>query len=171
PLQEFTYDSRANSLRPTSAPVVSGQTAGSSPMGFELATYDAAGNLWAAQSRPGSLAGGALVAYLSGKGRARLSSGEGAARPEWATAQWWQPCRPGGVVTRADGLGVPRSLDTDPRSGAVILTTMTGIVLPVVPDGASSTDFTAGRIVDLGLDWLVDRNRFAVLPRKGALDA
>jgi hypothetical protein len=171
PLQEFAYDARTNALRAVSAPVISGPLAGSSTVGFELVAYDATGNLWAAQSRAESLLGGPLVAYLAGKGRSRLSKGDCAAQSEWPTRQWSQACQPDVTIPEADGLGVPRSLDPDPESETVALTTMSGRILPVIHDRSASPRYRAGRAVDLGLDSLVDRNRFPVLPRKGALDA
>jgi hypothetical protein len=152
-LQELRYSARRRRIEPLSAPLVSGDQGTSGPLGFETAVYDRRGDLWAAQSRPGTLEGGDLLLYRRG-----------------AVSGCAAPCAPSARFPEAAPLGIVRSLTADPRSGAVVAVTMAGRLLELTPRAGAPRGFAARPPLDLGLDLLVDRSRRWIGPRKGALD-
>ncbi|MBO9531612.1 MAG: hypothetical protein J7513_01405 [Solirubrobacteraceae bacterium] len=168
-MQEFAYDAKSGTLTPLSAPILTGdRAADGTPLGFETATYDARGDLWAGQSQVGTLQAGALAVYrrtsrgtvLAGRSGCSVSSA-------WRGQAWGRTCAPDVRIGEAAGLGIARSLDPLP-GGTVVLSTMSGRVLAVrrTADGG----LAAGRSVDLGLDLLADRSTVRIGPRKAAYD-
>lgn len=173
-IQEFRYDAAAGTLTPTSAPVLSGDrsAAGSgAALGFETAAYGADGALFVGQSQVGTLQAGALAIYHRAAGsRGVLGDRAGcSASSAWRGQAWGRACAPDERITAAANLGIARSLDLDPATGTVLLTTMSGSVLPVRT--AADGTHAAGRPIDLGLDRLADRSVLRIGPRKAALDA
>ncbi len=168
-MQEFAFDADDGTIVPLSAPVLSGdRAADGTPLGFETATYDARGDLWAGQSQVGTLQAGALALYRRG-GRGATLSAQAACRVSraWRGQAWGRACAPDARVGAAASLGIARSLDALP-GGTVLLTTMAGRVLAVRRDAADMP--VAGVPADLGLDQLADRTRLRIGPRKAAYD-
>ncbi|MBJ7470072.1 MAG: hypothetical protein JHD16_02175 [Solirubrobacteraceae bacterium] len=170
-MQEFRYDDRARTIRPVSVPVLSGDVAANgSPVGFETAQYARDGSLWAAQARTGTLHGAPVAVYRAAGGRAVLGGRPGCSAPQgWHGERWATACAPDARVAAAAPLGVGRSLVEDHATGAMLLTTMSGVVLPMLPPG-DATSPRALPPIDLGLDGLVDRRVARIGPRKTAID-
>jgi hypothetical protein len=165
-LQEFSF--RAGQVTPVSAPILSGDNSGASAVGFETVHYDYEGNLWAAQARNGTLTGGSLALYRKINGARRTTTACGT-RPDWSQTQWSLRCPPDQEFARAASLGVARSLTEDPNTHAILLATLSGDVLAIVSTGEAGS-YAVKPVIDLGLDQLVDRSRYWVGPRKGAVD-
>lgn len=169
-LQEFRFDAASASVVATSAPIRTGDAWGGQPLGVEIARYTADGTLWVGQSVIGTLQAGPLAIYRRGAGaRGVLGDRPGCAAGSSAAASWGAACAPDDRVGEAAALGIARSLDEVPQSGLVVLTTMSGFVLPIrrpAPEVAP----IAGRPIDLGLDQLVDRTQLRIGPRKAAFD-
>lgn len=169
-LQEFSFDATASTLRATSAPVRTGDRWGDQTLGIELARYSADGTLWVGQSLIGTLQAGPLAVYRRGAGaRGVLGDHAGCAPGSSAGADWGRACPPDARVAEAAPLGIARSLDEDVARGRMLLTTMSGFVLPIASPGAAQEP-VAGRPLNLGLDQLVDRTMQRIGPRKAALD-
>ncbi|MEH3053187.1 MAG: hypothetical protein PGN13_04140 [Patulibacter minatonensis] len=171
-IQEFRYDAVAGTITPTSAPVLSGDASGTgATLGFETARYSADGSLWVGQSVPSTLQAGPVVVYRRGAAaRGVLGTRPACAVPDgWSGGEWGRTCPPDERIAAAAELGVARSLDEDPRTRTMYLTTMGGAVLPI--RSASDGSHVAGQPIDLGLDRLVDRSVLRIGPRKAALDA
>ncbi|MDQ8047360.1 MAG: hypothetical protein REI11_22325, partial [Patulibacter sp.] len=175
-IQEFRFDASARRIVPTSAPVLSGDRDRSSgqALGFETAQYGSDGSLWVAQSRTGTLQAGPLAIYHRVAGSASVLGDRPAcaASPSWRGQAWGRACAPDERIDAATPLGIGRSLNEDAGTGAMVLTTMSGYVLPVAPAGSAgaTTAHVAATPVNLGLDQLADRSTVAIGPRKAAED-
>ncbi|MDO9353973.1 MAG: hypothetical protein Q7T55_09770, partial [Solirubrobacteraceae bacterium] len=172
-IQEFRYDARRGTIVPTSLPVLSGDTSGDgTPFGFETAAYDERGNLWVAQSQVGTLQAGPLAIYARGSGATSVLTRRAgcAVDAAWSGRGWGTACPPDERIAEAAPLGIGRSLLEDRGTGAMVLATMSGYLLPVAPVDAAATSHVALAPIDLGLDRLADRTVRAIGPRKGVID-
>lgn len=160
--QEFGYDAAASLIRPVSAPFTTGATLDGTPVGVETASYDHDGNLWIAEARSNTLAGGRLVRYGRDDGRLRLSGTCGVG-PDGITARWGTACEPDAATDVTTHHGLVRSLTEDRLRRRMIAVTTDGTVAVVSP-GASRA------VLRLPLDRLVDRDRYWIGPRKGSID-
>lgn len=167
--QEFRYDAAARTITPTSLPLLTGDQLAGQPLGFETALYASDGSLWLGQSLVGTLQAGPVAVYRRAPGAASpLALRPGCAAPAgWSGGSWGRACAPDQRVGEAAPLGIARSLDEDPATGTILLTTMSGFVLPM---RALSDGVRAGRPIDLGLDRLADRSALRIGPRKAAFD-
>jgi hypothetical protein len=170
-MQEFGFDPTTAAITPLSAPILSGDLApNGDPLGFETAQYDSSGDLWAAQSDNGTLTGGPITIYR------RQPDGSTLARPgcevaaDWGGSGWGTTCRPNAEVSQSASLGIVRSMNLDPGTGAMLIATMSGYLLPVktADDDQTLTPLPA---IDLGLNELADRTTTALDLRKGSIDS
>jgi hypothetical protein len=169
-MQELEFKSRTRTIRPVSAPILSGETApGGAPLGFETAQYDSNGNLWAAQSQNGTLTGGPIAIYR------RRSNGNTIARPgcsvsaTWSGDGWGTTCPPDQQVRQTSSLGIVRSLNLDPTTHAMLIATASGYLLPVLTRDRDRT-LRPQAPVDLGLNDLADRSQVSLDLRKGSIN-
>jgi hypothetical protein len=169
-LQVFQFDSASGAITPLSNPVLPGQTVGGRQAYFETAHFDRQGDLWAAESVVGSISGGNVIEYSHGSVVGRLTSGACAASPGWATSGWGTTCTPDVTLSAAAGAGFVRSVTEDPVTGTIFFATSSGYLVPVVPPAGPSQSWTTGRLVDLGLNSLVDRNQRQIGFRPGMID-
>jgi hypothetical protein len=161
-LQEFRVRSNA-SISPVSSAVLP-RTGGD--IGFETAAYDGLGNLWVAETRQHTLAGGPIGVYRGTAGHRRLNAPACAATSGWV-ARWGTACAPDVEMSATDGRGIVRSLVEDPVTHSLLVATMSGYLVVIKPSGPG---WTARPPVNLGLDQLVDRTHRWIGPRKGVVD-
>jgi hypothetical protein len=170
-MQEFSFDPATAAIIPLSAPILSGDsTPDGDPLGFETAEYDSSGDLWAAQSDNGTLTGGPIAIYR------RQPDGSTLARPGcevtagWGGSGWGTTCAPDTEIAQSASLGIVRSLNLDPGTGAMLIATTSGYLLPVkTADGDQM--LTPLPAIDLGLNELADRTTTALDLRKGSIDS
>ncbi len=160
--QEFRYIASTATIEPATAPFVTGGTVAGGPAGVETASYDHDGNLWIAEARSRSLAGGRLVRYDRDGGRIALASACGA-QPGAVFGRWGAVCRPDLTVDAGLDHSLVRSLTEDVARHRIVAVTIDGAVIVAGDDGG-------GIALQLPLGELVDRSQVAIGPRKGAVD-
>ncbi|MBO0730876.1 MAG: hypothetical protein J2P57_16595 [Acidimicrobiaceae bacterium] len=176
-MQEFTYDAATATITPLSAPVLTGDTApDGTALGFETAQYDRHGDLWAAQSQTGTLTGGPIAIYRPTPAGATLARAGCTVAPTWNGTPWASRCPPDTHITQTTTLGIVRSINQDPTTGAMLIATMSGDLLPI-QTANNETTLTPEPPIDLALNALTDRtnaltDRTTTLTgiRKGAID-
>ena len=171
PIQEFAYERSSKRIIPVSRPVLTGQrNAAGERYRFETMRYDAAGNLWATQAVPGSLAGGPMVVYANVDGKRRLQTACPAG-PGWDGEGWGSACPPDRTAPGTADYGQTRSLVQDPASGMMLAATFGGYLMRVQPSGGGADlRLTTLPPVSLGLGKLVDRRTHHVGVRTGVVD-
>ena len=169
-MQEFTYHAATATITPLSAPVLTGDTArDGTALGFETARYDNHGDLWAAQSQTGTLTGGPIAVYHRTPTGVTLARAGCTVPPTWNGTQWASRCPPDTRITQTTTLGIVRSINQDPATGAMLLATMSGYLLPI-QTASNGTTLTPERPVDLALNTLTDRTSTLTGIRKGSID-
>ncbi len=159
PVQEFSYDARRATIRPMTGAV----QASADGSRMETAKYGKDGTLYVARTKPDGLTADRIAVYRKG----RLAS-VAPATSTWSTVGWNGYVPPDQLIRGSDTTGLVRSLALDPHTGALIVTGLNGVLLAVrgaVGRAAVTASF------DIGLNQLVDRNRYNVGIRKGAVDA
>jgi hypothetical protein len=158
--QEFRFDNDGT-ISPVSFPFTTGGTTDGARLGIETASYDHDGNLWIAEARSNTFLGGRLVRYSASAGRSALASV--CAMVEGNTVgKWGAPCPPDFASDVTVNSGLVRSFSEDVVRHRMIAVTLAGTVAVVSGEGGAIA-------VELPLGQLVDRNRFAIGPRKGAV--
>jgi hypothetical protein len=165
-MQLFQFDSASGAITPLSAPFLPGQTVGGETAHFETAHFDQQGNLWAAESLTNSDPGGNIVEYSAASVDGRLTSGSCAAGAS-AVADWSEPCVPDLTLPTSPWFGDVRSITEDTGTGALYFASVSGVLLPVLPDGSS---WVTGTAFDYGLNSLLNRNSAVAWPRQGTID-
>jgi hypothetical protein len=157
-IQEFRYEAGTGDIAPVSAPTIPGDQAGGDGAfyGFSTASYDRAGNLWAA--RHNWLAGGKLAIYRAGGGDRTLGGPDCPYDPATPMSRyltiagdrraWGSPCRPDYDLLQPQDLLAMVALAPDPASGDMVGLTLFGMLLPVRVTGQASLSFQVGNLVD-----------------------
>jgi hypothetical protein len=159
PVQEFSYDAGTGTITPTSAPVQC-STDGSR---VETTKFGLDGTLYVARTKPDGLTADRMAVYAKGALASAAPAGTG-----WATSRWGAVVTPAQFVNGTQNTGLQRSLALDPVSKAILVAGVSG-VLVAVQGGPGQARVTAS--VDMGLDFLADRNTHMIGIRKGAVDA
>ena len=167
PLQEFRFD--GSTIRPVSAPILTGDRNGDTVVRFETARYDHAGNLWAAQNEVGTLTGGDLAVYVKRGGTRSLERSCAAGADPGAS--WGTTCEPDVRIAATSMAGSIRSFSEDPLTGTMLLGTLSGeLVIVHARDQDGGIAFDSPKPVELGLGQLLDRTRYLVGVRKASVD-
>jgi hypothetical protein len=157
--QEFRFAN--NAVVPVSFPFTTGGTVDGVRLGVETASYDHDGNLWIAEARSNTFQGGRIVRYSPPIGRAAIGSLCSATNGN-AVANWGAACAPDFASEVTVNSGLVRSFSEDVVRHRMVAVTLAGTVAVVSGDGGEIA-------LELPLGQLVDRNRFAIGPRKGAV--
>ena len=159
PLQEFSYDARRATIRPTSTAV----QASADGSRMESAKYAPDGTLFVARTRFDGLRSDRVAIYRKGALAARAP-----ATANWSTARWNVVAQPDQFVNGTDTTGLVRSIAVDPKTGSVLMTGISG-QLQALHGRPGAVRIVS--TVDLGLNMLADRNTHALGVRKGSVDA
>jgi hypothetical protein len=158
PVQEFSYDARNGTVRPTSVPV----QCSSDGSRVESTKFGVDGTLYVARTKPDGMTADRMAVYRKGALAAAAPPVSG-----WASTKWGTVVGPAQFVDGTQSTGLQRSLALDPATGAILVAGISGLLVAVV-GGAGSARVTA--TVDMGLDFLTDRNSHMIGIRKGAVD-
>ncbi len=159
PLQEFSYDARNSTISPVSVPV---QASGDGSR-METAKYGGDGTLYVARTRPDGLTADRVAVYRKGHLHAAAP-----AVGAWPSASWGRVVAPDQFVNGSEGTGLVRSLAVDPKTGALLVAGLSGVLLSI-RGAVGRARVTAS--LDLGLNQLVDRSRHQIGVRKGCVDS
>ncbi len=159
PVQEFSYNARNGTIRPTSLPVQA--SADSSRM--ETAKYGLDGTLYVARTRADGLVADRVAVYRKGALASRAPVHAG-----WATNAFNTVVRPDQFVAGTQATTLVRSIAVDPVTGAILTTGMSGTMQALT-----------GRVgqvrvhaqINFGLDYLTNRSTHTIGVRKGSVDA
>jgi len=157
-IQEFIYNEANGVLTELSAPFVPGDINEwtTKPNGYQKSTYDRAGNLWAARQEGPH--GGKLAVYT-------------AARCKPQSGVWGRSCPPQYDIVQAAELSAPQALIEDATSGAVVLMTGDGVLMPVrARVSGNRLEYEVGNLVDVGGKLLTVGEGSTVDSRAGTVD-
>jgi hypothetical protein len=158
PIQEFSYDARRGTIRPTSTAV----RASADGSRMESAKYAPDGTLFVARTRSDGLRADRVAVYRKGALAARAPAGA-----SWNTSHWNVVAQPDQFVNGTDTTGLARSMAMDPKTGSVLIAGLSG-QLQALHGNPGSVRVLA--TVDLGLELLADRNTHAIGVRKASVD-
>jgi hypothetical protein len=159
--QEFRFDDSTGMISAVSAPFTTGGVVDGVRLGVETASYDHDGNLWIAEARSNTFQGGRIVRYNPSVGRASLAS-TCAATPGHPADRWGSACVPDFASEVTSNSGLVRSFSEDRVRHRMVAVTLAGTVAVVSSQGGVIA-------FEMPLGQLVDRNRFAIGPRQGAV--
>ena len=151
-----------------SSPLLLPQDPAGRQLGYEAARFDGRGNLWVSEAVSNSLEGGRTGVFLAGavSATATCPALTGPASPPENAVR----CSPNIVSSATSSQGLVRMMTADPLTGDMYLATMSGYLQRLTLSAGATPSLTAAPTVDLGLGSLVDRTRFWVAPRQGAID-
>jgi hypothetical protein len=166
PIQEFSYAASTGAITPKSTAVRAVQDGSR----METAAFDAAGTLYVARTNADGLRAGTLAVYPK-VGRERGLVSRTPAVGNWPADSWGIECRPDFLVARTDRGGLVRSMSVDPKTGAVLLAGLDGLLQVVRPAGAGSRmTFSVDAAIDVGLNRLRGPSTRYVGVRRGSVD-
>nr|WP_232292058.1 hypothetical protein [Frankia sp. QA3] len=166
PIQEFSYSASRGTITPCSTAVRAVQDGSR----MESAVFGADGTLYVARTKNDGLRAETLAVYPK-VGRERGLVTRAPATGNWPVDTWGIENRPDYLVAGTDRGGLVRSITVDPRTGAVLLAGLDGLVQVVRPAGRGGRmTFRTEQPIDVGLSMLRGPSTRYVGVRRGAVD-
>ncbi|WP_374215936.1 hypothetical protein [Frankia sp. AiPs1] len=166
PIQEFSYSASRGTITPCSTAVRAVQDGSR----MESAVFGADGTLYVARTKRDGLRAETVAVYPK-LGRERGLVTRAPAIGNWPTDTWGIANQPDYLVAGTDQGGLVRSVTLDPRTGAILLAGLDGLVQVVRPAGRGARmTFRTDPPVDVGLDMLRGPSTRYVGVRRGAVD-
>jgi hypothetical protein len=167
PIQEFSYSASTGTITPRSTAVRAVQDGSR----MESAVFGADGTLYVARTKRDGLSAETLAVYPK-LGRERGLVTRTPATGNWPVDTWGIANPPDYLVVGTDCGGLVRSVSLDPKTGAVLLAGLNGLVQSVRPAGTGSRmTFRTGQPIDVGLSRLRGPSTRYVGVRRGSVDA
>ncbi|WP_422615056.1 hypothetical protein [Frankia torreyi] len=166
PIQEFSYSASRGTITPCSTAVRAVQDGSR----MESAVFGADGTLYVARTKSDGLHAETVAVYPK-LGRERGLVTRAPATGNWPTDTWGIANQPDYLVAGTDQGGLVRSITLDPRTGAVLLAGLDGLVQVVRPAGRGARmTFRTEPPIDVGLNMLRGPSTRYVGVRRGAVD-
>ncbi len=166
PIQEFSYSASRGSITPCSTAVRAVQDGSR----MESAVFGADGTLYVARTKIDGLRAETVAVYPK-LGRERGLVTRTPATGNWPVDTWGIANQPDYLVAGTDQGGLVRSITLDPRTGAILLAGLDGLVQVVRPAGRGTRmTFRTGQPIDVGLNMLRGPSTRYVGVRRGAVD-